>query len=69
MRFGLNPVMDLIPVVGDGAAAVISALTMFVAARIRFSSYWVRVPLADVFKIQERAVCYVCHCLRSDFIK
>ncbi len=35
MRFGLNPVMDLIPVVGDGAAAVISAVTLFVAARNR----------------------------------
>lgn len=35
MRFGLNPIMDLIPVVGDGAAAVISALTLFVAARNR----------------------------------
>lgn len=34
-RFGLNPVLDLIPVVGDGAAAVISALTLFIAARNR----------------------------------
>ena len=35
MRFGLNPIMDLIPVVGDGAAAVISTLTLFAAARNR----------------------------------
>jgi hypothetical protein len=32
-RFGLNPILDLIPAVGDGAAALISALTLFVAAR------------------------------------
>jgi len=35
MRFGLNPFLDLVPVFGDGAAAVISALTLFVAARQR----------------------------------
>lgn len=35
MRLGLNPFLDLIPVVGDGAAAVVSALTLFVAARHR----------------------------------
>jgi len=35
MRFGLNPVLDLLPVFGDGAAAVVSALTLFVAARYR----------------------------------
>jgi hypothetical protein len=34
-RFGLNPILDLIPAVGDGAAALISALTLFVAARYR----------------------------------
>lgn len=33
LRFGLNPVLDLIPVVGDGAAAVVSTLTLLVAAR------------------------------------
>jgi hypothetical protein len=35
LRFGLNPILDLIPAVGDGAAALISALTLFVAARYR----------------------------------
>jgi len=35
LRFGLNPIIDLLPVVGDGAGAVISALTLFVAARRR----------------------------------
>ena len=35
MRFGLNPFLDLVPVFGDGAAAVVSALTLFVAARLR----------------------------------
>jgi hypothetical protein len=34
-RFGFNPILDLIPAVGDGAAALISALTLFVAARYR----------------------------------
>ena len=34
-RFGLNPVLDLIPAVGDASAAVISAITLFVAARNR----------------------------------
>jgi hypothetical protein len=34
-RFGLNPVLDLIPAVGDASAAVISAVTLFVAARSR----------------------------------
>ncbi|MGB8352437.1 MAG: DUF4112 domain-containing protein [Chthoniobacteraceae bacterium] len=34
-RFGMNPVIDLLPVVGDGAGAVISGLTLFVAARYR----------------------------------
>ena len=34
-RFGLNPVLDLIPAIGDGAAALISGLTLFVAARCR----------------------------------
>jgi len=35
MRFGLNPLLDFVPVLGDGAAAVISALTLFVAVRYR----------------------------------
>jgi hypothetical protein len=35
LRFGLNPILDLIPAFGDGAAALISALTLFVAARYR----------------------------------
>lgn len=34
-RFGLNPFLDLLPIFGDGAAAVVSALTLFVAARYR----------------------------------
>jgi hypothetical protein len=34
-RLGLNPFIDLLPVFGDGAAAVISALTLLVAARYR----------------------------------
>jgi len=34
-RFGLNPLLDLIPGIGDGAAAVVSAMTLFVAARKR----------------------------------
>jgi len=34
-RLGMNPIIDLLPVVGDGAGAVISALTLFVAARYR----------------------------------
>lgn len=34
-RFGLNPFLDLVPGVGDGAAAVISAMTLFVAMRKR----------------------------------
>jgi len=34
-RFGMNPIIDLLPVVGDGAGAVISGLTLFVAARYR----------------------------------
>jgi hypothetical protein len=32
-RFGLNPVLDLIPAIGDASAAVFSAITLFVAAR------------------------------------
>jgi hypothetical protein len=35
LRFGLNPLLDLIPGVGDGAAAIISAMTLFVAVRHR----------------------------------
>ncbi len=35
LRFGLNPILDLIPAVGDGAAALISGLTLFVAVRYR----------------------------------
>ncbi|MDP9099824.1 MAG: DUF4112 domain-containing protein [Verrucomicrobiota bacterium] len=34
-RFGLNPVLDLIPVIGDASAAVVSAITLFVAVRNR----------------------------------
>jgi hypothetical protein len=34
-RFGLNPVLDLIPAIGDASAAVVSAITLFVAARNR----------------------------------
>ena len=34
-KFGLNPFFDLLPVFGDGAAAVISALTLLIAARYR----------------------------------
>lgn len=34
-RFGLNPVLDLIPAIGDASAAVVSAITLFVAARSR----------------------------------
>ena len=34
-KFGLNPLMDLIPGIGDAAAAVISALTLYVAAQYR----------------------------------
>lgn len=34
-RFGLNPILDLIPAVGDASAATISAITLFVAARSR----------------------------------
>jgi hypothetical protein len=32
-RFGLNPLLDLIPAIGDASAATISAATLFVAAR------------------------------------
>jgi hypothetical protein len=32
-RFGLNPILDLIPALGDASAATISAATLFVAAR------------------------------------
>ena len=35
LRFGLNPVLDLIPAVGDGAAALFSGLTLFAAIRYR----------------------------------
>ena len=35
VRFGVNPFLDLVPVFGDGAAAVVSALTLFVGARLR----------------------------------
>ena len=35
LRFGLNPILDLVPAVGDGAAALISGLTLFVAIRYR----------------------------------
>ena len=35
LRFGLNPILDMIPAVGDGAAALISGLTLFVAVRYR----------------------------------
>lgn len=35
LSLGLNPFFDLLPVFGDGAAAVVSALTLFVAARCR----------------------------------
>ncbi|MDQ6764908.1 MAG: DUF4112 domain-containing protein [Verrucomicrobiota bacterium] len=35
LRFGLNPILDLIPAVGDGAAALISGLSLFVAVRYR----------------------------------
>ena len=34
-RFGLNPILDLIPAVGDGAAALFSGLTLFAAIRYR----------------------------------
>src|SRR5450432_1413574 len=34
-RFGLNPLLDLIPAIGDASAATISAATLFVAARSR----------------------------------
>ena len=34
-RFGLNPVLDLIPAIGDASAVVVSAVTLFVAARSR----------------------------------
>jgi hypothetical protein len=34
-RFGLNPVLDLIPAIGDASAAVVSAITLLVAARNR----------------------------------
>jgi hypothetical protein len=34
-RFGLNPVLDLIPAIGDASAVVVSAITLFVAARNR----------------------------------
>jgi hypothetical protein len=34
-RFGLNPVLDLIPAIGDASAAVVSAVTLLVAARSR----------------------------------
>jgi hypothetical protein len=34
-RFGANPVLDLLPVFGDGAGAFVSALTLVVAARVR----------------------------------
>ena len=34
-RFGLNPFLDLVPIFGDGAAAVVSTLTLLVAARLR----------------------------------
>jgi hypothetical protein len=32
-RFGLNPLLDLIPGIGDASAATISAATLFVAVR------------------------------------
>jgi uncharacterized protein DUF4112 len=35
MRFGLNPILDLIPGIGDGTAAVVSAMTLFTAVRHR----------------------------------
>ncbi len=34
-KFGLNPLMDLAPGIGDAAAAVVSALTLYVAAQHR----------------------------------
>lgn len=34
-RFGLNPVLDLIPAIGDASAVVVSAVTLFVAVRSR----------------------------------
>jgi hypothetical protein len=34
-KFGLNPLMDLVPGIGDAAAAVVSALTLYVAAQRR----------------------------------
>ncbi len=34
-RFGLNPILDLIPAVGDGSAAMFSGLTLFTAIRYR----------------------------------
>jgi hypothetical protein len=35
LSFGLNPFLDVLPVFGDGAAAVVSALTLIVAGRYR----------------------------------
>ncbi len=34
-KFGLNPFLDLIPVVGDTAAAVVSAVMLYIAAQYR----------------------------------
>ncbi|GEM_PF-3256033 len=34
MKFGLNPIMDLIPGIGDAAAALISSATLYVAASL-----------------------------------
>lgn len=34
-KLGLNPLLDLVPILGDGASAVISSLTLFVATRCR----------------------------------
>lgn len=33
MKFGLNPLLDLVPGIGDATAGVISAMTLIVAAR------------------------------------
>lgn len=33
LKFGFNPVLDLLPGIGDASAGVISAITLFVAAR------------------------------------
>jgi hypothetical protein len=34
-KLGLNPLLDLVPILGDGASAVISSLTLLVASRCR----------------------------------